>query len=510
VPIAEFPQFTFLYADLHAHMMALPLALLAIAFALAYAGGARKWWALGLGAIAVGMLWPTNTWDYPPYLLLALCGLALGAISLRQQARPDASLTWRDALSDVISALPAIIAFVALSRAAMIPYLANYGSAYNSIERWTNERTPLNTFITIYGLFLIPLAFALLWGVFAGPRDERRLARISLAVGVAAGAALAVLGVPIAILAAPMAALSIGAAFTTRASTGERLMWLMTAGAWVITLFVELFVLAGDIGRMNTVFKFYIQAWLMLGVASAVALVWSAELLTQDAPRAAEREAEGTAPPERTEPSTLGIILRAVFATAFAVALLLAALYPAFAVPAKIEDRYVKTAPRGLDGMAYMRTAAHQGFCANEVNTFPLVHDYDAIRWMQDNVQGSPTIMEGTTGGQLYCWGNRYSIYTGLPAVIGWQWHQRQQRAALDDRVVYDRDADVTAFYTTPDLEQARMLMRRYRPGYVVAGPLERAQYGVAGLTKFDAMVEAGDLRVAYQNPGVTIYEVVR
>jgi uncharacterized membrane protein len=328
-----------------------------------------------------------------------------------------------------------------------------------------------------------------------------------------------VLGVSIALLAVPMALLSFGAALAGRPSTQTRLLWLMASGAWVITLFVELFVLAGDIGRMNTVFKFYIQAWLMLGVASAVVLVWMveqlagrAELAVRKAQAGQDVAGDGEAEPDRahsgSDPTI--IVLRTIFTTAIAIALFLAMLYPVFAIPAKIEDRYVKSAPRGLDGMAFMQTAIHQGFCANEQNAFPLSYDYDAIRWLQDHVTGSPTIMEGTTGGQLYCWGNRYSIYTGLPAVIGWQWHQRQQRAALDDRIVYDRDNDVTAFYTTPDLDQARMLMRRYRPQYVIVGPLERSQYGPSGWPKFDALVEAGDLRVAYQNPGVTIYETTR
>ncbi|MCS6773797.1 MAG: DUF2298 domain-containing protein, partial [Thermoflexales bacterium] len=151
--IAEFPLFTFLYADLHAHMMAMPLAYLTVAFALAFAAGVRNAAALCLGALAAGMLWPTNSWDYPPYLLLALAGIWLGALREVNRTHFWATL-WRA----VRHALLRSAIFFVLTRAVMIPYLAHYGSAYNAIDRWENERTQLDTFITIYALFMIPLA----------------------------------------------------------------------------------------------------------------------------------------------------------------------------------------------------------------------------------------------------------------------------------------------------------------------------------------------------------------
>ncbi len=522
VMIAEFPQFTFLYADLHAHMMAMPLALLALAFALAYAGGVRRWHAILLGAIATGMLWPTNSWDYPPYMLLGIAGFALGKLAEFAPSRTSAGATGaenhaedaqdtndlratpthfeRSVVDRLLAAAPAIITFVALTRLAIVPYLAHYGSAYNSVDAWHGDRTQLSTFITIYGLFLIPLIGHALLSLFSPQHDERRLARTALVIGLATGGLLFLLKVPVALIAAPMALLALATAFAPRATPQTRMLWLMTAGAWALTLFVELFVLRGDIGRMNTLFKFYIQAWLLLGIAGAVALVWVFEIIGER--RAAARIAQHQAQN----------VFRAAFIAALAVAFFLAALYPAFAVPAKVNDRFVAGAPRGLDGMAYMQQAVCDGArCTGRDGvSFPLKDDYDAIRWMQDNVKGSPTIMEGNTSGQQYTWSNRYSIYTGLPAVLGWQWHMRQQRGALDERAIYDRDADITAFYETADADFARKILERYDVSYVVLGPLEKAYYTNLYLPKFDALVENGTLRVAYQNEGVTLFERIR
>jgi uncharacterized membrane protein len=93
--ISEFPYFTFLYGDLHAHMIALPLALAALGLMVALARtenhpeGTRprtaRWYfgsqflVLGSLALVVGALRATNTWDYPAYFGLSVLTLALVA-----------------------------------------------------------------------------------------------------------------------------------------------------------------------------------------------------------------------------------------------------------------------------------------------------------------------------------------------------------------------------------------------------------------------------------------------
>ncbi|MCL5999834.1 MAG: DUF2298 domain-containing protein [Chloroflexi bacterium] len=494
VQIAEFPLFTFLYADLHAHMMAMPIAYLALAFALAFAAGARRWPAIALGAAVVGSLWPTNSWDYPVYLLVCLAALVIDALHA-----PDQRATVSDVILRLLRVLPVLAVFAILTRAFFIPYLENYGAAYNSIEPWTNERTPLGIYLTIYGLFLVPLVIYLLWGIIRNYRFSQARFMAGLVFGLIAllaAAVLATLGAPIIIVALPLTALAFLAALMPGTTSQARLLWLLTAGAFALTIFVELFTLRGDIGRMNTLFKFYIQAWLILGVTSAVLVIWLfdrfAETRRQQTPAA----------------QWVRVGLQPLFSAALVFFVLLAAAYPLFAIPAKIRDRYVTDAPKGLDGMAYMtRTVRTEDNNGKSLN-FPLMDDYLAIKWMQDNVKGSPVIIEGTTGPNMYRWGDRFSIYTGLPSVVGWQWHQRQQRAALDDRIVYDRDTDLVTFYATTDISEALTIIRRYKARYVIVGALERTYYDEAGIPKFDALAKNGFLRVAYQNAGTTVYEI--
>jgi uncharacterized membrane protein len=215
--------------------------------------------------------------------------------------------------------------------------------------------------------------------------------------------------------------------------------------------------------------------------------------------------------PEETHARTRARIARLAFILPMTILVALAALYPLIAIPAKRSDRYVEQAPRGLDGAAYMHLATRleSGEDIAPID-MRLEYDYDTIEWLEHNLQGTPVVLEGTTGGYQYRWGNRISIYSGLPTVIGWEWHQRQQRAAFTDRVVFDRNADVREFYSTTDSERALLLLDRYDVDYVVLGQLERAYYDEAGLDKFEELERAGRLRRVHENPGGAVYEVVR
>jgi hypothetical protein len=215
-------------------------------------------------------------------------------------------------------------------------------------------------------------------------------------------------------------------------------------------------------------------------------------------------------------------------------------------------DRMAPVSPHTLDGMAFIPYASYYDLG----QVYSLDEDYRAIRWMQENIQGSPVIVEANV--PEYRWGSRFTIYTGLPGVLGWNWHQRQQRVATGTDVVTDRAIDIATFYTTPSLQEAWGFLQEYGVRYVVVGKLERIYYesvqpcwpmgeGVTcdmagrpmgmfppevspaacealdpsaedsplvcptyGIAKFERMQAQGMLRIIYQDGETMIYEVVR
>jgi uncharacterized membrane protein len=119
--ITEFPFWTFLFADLHAHLIAIPFAVLAIGLSLNLVAVAANGFGLGRPtlwvqlvflALVVGSLAAINTWDYPTYLLLALAALFLASYAV--YGHLGAKLLWSFALGAG--------ALVALSYAAFLPF----------------------------------------------------------------------------------------------------------------------------------------------------------------------------------------------------------------------------------------------------------------------------------------------------------------------------------------------------------------------------------------------------
>jgi uncharacterized membrane protein len=134
-----------------------------------------------------------------------------------------------------------------------------------------------------------------------------------------------------------------------------------------------------------------------------------------------------------------------------------------------------------------------------------LSEDYRAIRWMQENVQGSPVLVEANC--PEYRWCTRFTIYTGLPGVVGWNFHQRQQRA-YTSTWVEERVASVGIFYNAIDADFTRSFLKTYNVKYIVVGQLERAQYTPEGIAKFE-QYDGVYWKSVYRDGRTVIYEVM-
>jgi YYY domain-containing protein len=499
-------------------VIALMLTVLVISWALSVLLAKARWATptnavLGffLGGLIIGSLKPTNTWDFYTYFVF---GAVVLTYSVWRYSNPEKMRLplpgWGKRL---------LLAGVALATLAVLsvllyqPFSHWFGQAYTSVGMWKGPRTPLSTYLTQWGVFLFFIVSWMAWETrqwlaetpVSALRKLRPYRDLIIAALVIFLLVLIVQqawvmsssqnvpwkGITILWLALPLAVWAAVLLFRPGIYDQKRLVLFMTGTGLLLTMMVELIVVAGDIGRFNTVFKFGLQSWVLLGLSAAASFCW---LLP---------EFRKWLPGWRTFWSVTATLLVTG-----------AALFLIIGGADKIRDRMTLSAPHTLDSMTYMDYATYADYGVD----MDLSEDYRAIRWMQDNVQGSPVIVEAASSGVQYQWHSRFSIYTGLPDVVGWEWHQVQQRV-LESATVIARGREVDAFYATTDLAAARDFLRKYNVRYIIVGQLERAKYAPGapngtvgagspdGLLKFEANNNIYWHEV-YRDGQTVIYEV--
>ena len=540
--INEFPFFSFLFADLHPHMIGIPFTILVIALALNLLK-AESWKlkaergqllassfqllasCLCLGAVAV-----INTWDLPTYLGIILCSLLIRQYLVKRRI-------------DIPATAVLFVAIPALSLLLYLPFFMHYKALHVGIGL-VRTRTAIGPFIVIWGFFLfvvgsfllarllsrgarngllrftrlvlsrwerLPHLIELYGALVRKPRAEYVLGLCGLGATLLLVAALALLRQWVFALLVPFIALAF-LLFLREDASGEELFTLLLACTGLMILlgcevvFLKDFLQGGDHYRMNTIFKFYIQAWTLLGIAAAVGLrhIWgylvTSSLASMQKLRTGGDDSGGC---ERAcQAQVKSARLRYGWIGVFLFLLLSSCVYPILGTQARVNDRFPGARPPigTLDGMAYMTVGSYAWPDAS--NIIELKYDYQAIRWLLENVKGTPVIAEAVL--PYYREGGlRVSSYTGLPTLLGA--HQSEQRYAWQ---VGERDGEAREFFNTPSIDRALQLIRKLRISYIYIGQLERTVYDPKGLAKFDEMVRRGELEVVYENERVRIYRV--
>jgi uncharacterized membrane protein len=367
-----------------------------------------------------------------------------------------------------------IVALTLLSFLLYQPYRAWYSQVYSALDPWNGPFTPLGSYLTHWTVLLFVIVSWMAWETHEWMAETpvsalRKLKPYQLLIeGFIVLIVLALLllqyrvtshdfpGVAVTWIALPIAAWAGVLLLRPNLPDTKRFVLFLIGTALIITIVVEVVVVRGDIGRQNTIFKFYLQSWFLLAISAGAALTWTLLAVPKWLPG-----------------------WRVFWQTAVILLIAGAALFTVTGISGKIRDRWIVEAPHTLDSMTYMKYAQYDDFGQR----LDLSQDYRAIRWMQDNVKGSPVIVEANC--VEYHWCTRFTIYTGLPGVVGWNWHQRQQRGLMSTWVE-DRVAQVGDFYNAVDLEFARSFLNKYNVSYIIVGPLERAAYTPEGIAKFD------------------------
>jgi YYY domain-containing protein len=465
--ITEFPFFSFLLGDLHPHVLALPWTLLAVTLALNLLTrqSAPEWIRSGLGrvelfvtGVALGGLYAINSWDLPTYVLLFLGALLL----LYARLAPERGrIFWPHLLQQ--AGVLVVVCYVAWLPFHMtfVPLVGADGSPIGL----SPVRTPLVQFVIVFGLFAVPLIALLFQARGAEPSAIPYERAIVLAIGVG----LLLIGVALnfaLLFLLPLAYWAILGAYRQAEHPARSFaLWVIALGALVIygtELIYLRDVFEGQTPRMNTLFKFYYQVWLLWGMLAGYAL-WV--LL------------------RRPRLQTL------VWLLPFVVLFVGAMVYPVL-VPAR------GGVDRTLDGTAYI---------ARERPA-----DAAAIAWILQHTPGDAVVLQAPLVDSYNPAHAGIAMATGRPTLIGWRGHQEQWRGGQPEvrEILGRRVEDARTIYTTTDDTLALELLRQYGVAYVYVGPQERDYVASQNapqeaLEKFNRIAE-----LVWSGEGASIYRV--
>jgi len=503
--IDEFPFFSFLLGDMHPHVLALPFVLLALALALNLfrSQGRLDWPEMGLLGLLVGALGFLNSWDLPTYGFIVVAAYAVGRY-----------IQGHFTLSGILEFGGKL---VILSLLLYLPFYLGFRSQVGGILPVLFVKTRWHQYLVMFGLFVFVL-FSFLIAQFREVIMKGVTVRETLTRGLSLFLALLISPLFLLLLALSMVFINEGTrtfviqklreaaplfpdmppallnpwpmlrvalldplfsepwltiflalllclvllslwwrtrAKVMNADSSSLFVLVLVAMGFLLTYLCEYVYIRDVFGtRMNTIFKLYYQAWVLLAIASAYGVYYLSTRLKG--------------------------VTRYLWMTGFLILLALSLIYPLAAT-------YAKTAGASptLDGMAYLAASNPD--------------DYQAIQWLRANVEGAAVILEAP-GGSYTLFG-RVSAHTGLPTLLGWGIHEYQWRGTYEEPS--RREPDIETLYTSLDLEETERLLEEYNIEYVYLGPLEISKYGLSG-----AMIEkwAIIMEPVYQQGGVTIY----
>jgi len=479
--ITEFPFFSFLLGDFHPHLMSIPFVLTGLTVltslflmhkAISFKILRKNVPAAVITALVIGASGFINFWDVGLLLLLSMGLVVAGWVSLRKPGLKSILLAGVPMMFLWVIGILVYSPFYFVTAESQVqwPPLApvKYGSrpihllsiwsllivvsaptAILIVSRYTNiavrmlagnksldEREShffwrpawITAGVLTGGPWLIWAVTHLAFNESANASDIVSRLPVTAVLGVAAATLIAVL--------------------LTRARRGadDGSHFVAMLGALTLYLFfaAELFFVHDLFGnRMNTVFKFYYQAWIVLSVVGGYgSYVWL------------------------KNHSLLVGRKKLLSRTALAIVAVLALSSVYFPVAAAVAKTTSSGLGPNLDSLSYMESKDSDEL--NVINDLREIADSDDV------------LVEAI--GDSYSEYSRISGSSGVPAVIGWAFHERQWHGT--DELFADREEDVRTIYTTRDTEELQALIDKYGITFVVLGPRERSTYSniVAGM----------------------------
>ncbi|RIL03995.1 MAG: hypothetical protein DCC75_12690 [Proteobacteria bacterium] len=469
---SEYPLWALLFGDLHAHVISLPFCLTVLGLGLAFLesgrfkAGAPQIFHPLLYGLLLASLSAINTWDFITFSAVTV--LVLTASGLGRRPLPTIGRWLEYFLSNQLSrlfliALSAIFVLLIFKTGAGVKLHFGWNQALEFNQAWH--------ILLHFGPWLVLLVPGLVlltlrrlgagWRIVAW---SFLVALIPIILGSWASMERRETA-PWSILGSCSVLLFLGnLALSGSVSRSKRALNILLSAALLIIAFAEMVFL---FDRMNTIFKFYNPVWGLIGISAVILVAMflrSVHLMRS---------------------RILSWALYLVGGTFFLVGLSLG--LAGTLINTQIMTTFQRvTGPRPtLNGMAYL----------------PLLDGDEAhlVFWLRQNMNGTPTMVEAW--GQSYGPFTRVNMNTGIPSLLGWEYHVIQR--GLNHAQAVQRKDDIHAIYSSAEPYLAYQAAQRNNVDFIVVSNIEKNTYPAAGIAKFERAPELfpvlfrqGDVRV--------------
>ncbi|MCR5829606.1 MAG: hypothetical protein K6F93_04550 [Lachnospiraceae bacterium] len=453
--IHEFPSYSFILGDLHAHVINIMFVLCVMGILYAYiqknknrimltavrnspaADKNSRHTLFGIEhffkkvfdpcvvftAFFIGMFHMTNYWDYPIYFVVA------GAVILYVNFSSEGARSTGLLLTLFHAAIVVII-----SKLVCLPFTLSFDQISSEILAVTS-RTPLYQFLILWGFpFLVGIVYvvSVLRRSLARKEEKNVFFRCLLK--------------------------------TDMRDVFIVIVVLCAMGLCLIPEFIYVKdIYSGDYKRANTMFKITYQAFILFGISFGYII---AKMLIFG----------------KKSIRVFGVVcLCLVFVCA----------------------GYTKV---GTQMWYFVGDREYTGICSTDFLEEENA-EYEAIRFLDENVKGRPVIIEAN--GDSYSRECRFSAWTGLPTLLGWKTHEWLWRSSGDTGypvVLSERENDIRTLYTSEELSEKRKVIDKYDISYIIIGNVERLKYAEA--LNEDKILELGE--IFFENEEVTIIKTER
>tara|TARA_B100000401_G_scaffold430809_1_gene366047 strand:+ start:247 stop:1104 length:858 start_codon:yes stop_codon:yes gene_type:complete len=234
--------------------------------------------------------------------------------------------------------------------------------------------------------------------------------------------------------------------------------YLLLFTAFILLYLSELFYVK-DIfnNRMNTIFKFHYQVWIVFSITSGITLKF---LLQHNYKK----------------------ITKIIFS--FTIIILLTSnIY-------FVTTSYLTKIKESSNANPNISSTNH---LENDTNKYKL------IRYLKHNSNHNDVLIE--TKGQSYTNDSQISSESRIPTILGWVGHQLQWRSNHDE--IFDREMDIDTFYMSNDSKEIINIINKYSITMIIIGPNEIQKYNINSLDKLLHISE-----IIYKNNDYTLLRV--